>query len=83
MAKTSNQEDVIRFPAQVIKVQSMADGALRVTLDMPEHLTDIARLLMESKRQGGLLEIAAVAVKAKNAGKSRKKQITDDSSATY
>lgn len=77
-------DDVIRFPAQVIKVQSMSDGALRITLDMPEHLTDIAALLMESKRQGGLLEIAAVAVdKAKSGRKSRKAETTDDSSATY
>lgn len=78
---TDNQ--VIKFQAQVIKVQSMQDGALRVTLDMPEHLIDIAALLMESKRQGGLLEVAAVAIKAKNGRKSRKTETTDDSSATY
>jgi len=80
---TNSNAQVIKFPAQVVKVQSMQDGALRITLDMPEHLTDIAALLMESKRQGGLLEIAAVAVKAKNGRKSRKAEITDDSSATY
>jgi hypothetical protein len=80
---TKTDDRVIKFQAQVIKVQSMADGALRITLDLPEDLINIAALLMESKRQGGLLEIAAVAVKAKNAGKSRKIKTTDDSSATY
>lgn len=75
---------VIKFPAQVVKVQSMTDGALRVTLDLPENLTDIAALLMDCKRRGGLLEIAAVAVnKVKSAGKSRKIQTTDDIGATY
>lgn len=78
------EQQVIKFPAQVIKVQSMADGALRITLDLPEQLTNIAALLMESKRQGGLLEVAAVAVnKVKHGRKSRKTEITDDSSATY
>jgi hypothetical protein len=80
----SKTDAVIKFQAQVIKVQTLADGALRITLDLPEDLINIAALLMESKRQGGLLEIAAVAVKkAKNAGKSRKIQTTDDSSATF
>lgn len=69
-----NPDPSIRFQAQVVKVQSMTDGALRVTLDMPENLVNIAALLMESKRQGGLLEIAAVPIRAENVRKSKKSE---------
>jgi hypothetical protein len=54
--------DVVRFPAQVIKVQTMQDGAIRLTLDLPEAQIESARMLMECKSRGGLLEIAAVPI---------------------
>ena len=40
------------FQAEVIKVTTMESGALRVILDMPEHLVNIAAVLIECKRQG-------------------------------
>jgi hypothetical protein len=54
--------EVIQFPAQIIKVQTMQDGAIRLTLDLPETQIETARLLMECRARGGLLEIAAVAI---------------------
>jgi hypothetical protein len=54
--------DALRFVAQIIKVQTMQDMAIRVTFDLPESLTDIARDLMEAKRRGAILEIAAIPV---------------------
>ena len=42
----------ITFPAQVVKVQTLADGGLRLTLDLPETAILEAAHLMECKRQG-------------------------------
>lgn len=54
--------DAITFSAQVFKVQTLVDGGLRVTLDLPESALDAVSLLMKCKREGGLLEVAAVPV---------------------
>jgi hypothetical protein len=54
--------ETIQFPAQIVKVQTMQDGAIRLTLDLPETQIESARLLMESKMRGGLLEVAAVSI---------------------
>jgi hypothetical protein len=54
--------EIIHFPAQIYKIQTTVDGAIRLTLDMPETQIDSARLLMECKMRGGLLEIAAVPI---------------------
>lgn len=40
------------FQAEVIRVQTMESNALRITLEMPEHLVNIAAILIECKRQG-------------------------------
>lgn len=53
---------VIRFIAQVQKVQTLADMGIRVTFDLPETAIDSATMLMKVKQAGGILEIAAVAV---------------------
>ena len=55
--------DSIQFPAEIIKVQTTADGAFRITLDIPADKVQIAAKLMEAKQRGAILEIAAVAVK--------------------
>ena len=57
-----NDLDVIRFTAQVSKVQTMADGGLRVVLDFSESEVDTAAALMKVKQAGGVLEIAAVPI---------------------
>lgn len=53
----------IAFPAEIIKVQTMVDGAIRLTLDLPADQIQTAAKLMEAKQRGAILEVAAVAVK--------------------
>jgi len=48
------QKILAEFDAQVYKVQTLVDGGLRVTLDLPEDAIAQAAALMECKR----LEIA-------------------------
>lgn len=42
----------IEFPAEVYKVQTLADGGLRLTFDLPETAIKQAAMLMECKREG-------------------------------
>lgn len=58
----SDEPKMIHFAAEIIKVQTMQDMAIRVTFDLPESLTDVARELMEAKRRGAVLEIAAIPI---------------------
>ena len=55
-------DPALHFVASIEKVQTMKDMAIRVTLDLPESLTDVAMQLMEAKRRGAILEIAAIPV---------------------
>jgi hypothetical protein len=57
-----DNENIIRFTAQVARVQTMADGGLRVVLDFSEVDIKQAGELMQAKKNGAVLEIAAVAV---------------------
>lgn len=57
---TMNDTEVIRFKAQVSQVKTMADGGLRVVLDLPETAIEQIGQLLEVKQAGGVLEIAAV-----------------------
>jgi hypothetical protein len=52
----------IYFNAQVQAVKTLADGGLRVTLDLPETAIDEAAQLMRLKRDGAALRVACVAV---------------------
>jgi hypothetical protein len=52
----------IHFTAQVAKVQTLADGGLRLILDLPETAIDVAAEMMKVKQAGAVLEIAAIAV---------------------
>jgi len=61
-AKAEYLPDAIRFVAQVAKVSTLADGGIRVMLDLPETAIGAATQLMKVRQGGGLLEIAAVAV---------------------
>lgn len=54
--------EAIRFSAQVAKVQTLADGGLRLVLDLPETAIDAATQLMQVKQAGAMLEVAAVPV---------------------
>ena len=60
-------DEAIQFPAEIIKVQTMVDGAIRLTLDLPAGELGAAMKLMEAKQRGAILEVAAVAVKSENA----------------
>jgi hypothetical protein len=71
-------DEVIRFVAEIIKIQTMQDMAIRITLDLPEGLTDVAMKLMEAKRRGAILEIASIPVEhVIDAEKQGKKQETN------
>ncbi|MFA5376939.1 MAG: hypothetical protein WC455_14410 [Dehalococcoidia bacterium] len=51
-ASASNAKDArITFSAVVYKVQTLADGGLRITLDLPETAIPQAAMLMECKRE--------------------------------
>jgi hypothetical protein len=51
------------FVAQVIKVETMADGGIRLTLDMPETEIDAAAAMMKAKQQSAMMECAAFFVR--------------------
>jgi len=57
-----SDEVVIRFRAEVSKVTTLADGGLRIVLDLPESAIDTATRMMQVRQAGGLLEVAAVPV---------------------
>lgn len=54
--------DVIHFSASVAQVRTMADGGIRITLDLAETAIETAAAIMQVRQGGGVLEIAAVPV---------------------
>ena len=52
MAKSSDSGAKIEFPATVARVQTMVDGGLRITLDLPETAIPQAAMLMQCKVDG-------------------------------
>jgi hypothetical protein len=58
-AKWSNR---LGFWAEIIKVQTMESGAIRLTLDLPENETALMAKLAECKRVGALLNIKAIPI---------------------
>lgn len=86
--KQAIKDAVIKFSAQVSKVTTMADGSLRIVLDLPETAIETATKMMQVKRNGGLLEVAAVAIdKVKSGRKPRKTEekpfLDEKTLATY
>jgi hypothetical protein len=57
-----NDKNLIKFVAQVSKVTTMADGSLRIILDLPETAIQQASDLMKVKQAGAVLEVVAVPV---------------------
>lgn len=49
----------IKFIAEVYKVQTLVDGGIRVTLDLPETAIPEMAMLAECHRSGILLEFKA------------------------
>jgi hypothetical protein len=54
--------DAIQFGATIYKVQTLVDGGIRVTLDLPETAIAQATKLMQARQAGAVLEVAAVAI---------------------
>jgi hypothetical protein len=52
-------ETVIRFEAIVAKAQTLSDGGIRITLDLPESAIPQMAMLAETKRDGIPLEFTA------------------------
>lgn len=53
------EKETINFWATVARVQTLADGGLRVTLDLPEDAIMQVAQLMACKRVGAILRIVA------------------------
>ena len=51
--------ETIKFDAVVYKLQTLADGGIRITLDMPETAIPQMAMLAETKRQGLALSFEA------------------------
>lgn len=51
--------EALTFPAQVVKVQTLVDSGLRLTLDMPETEIVAFAWLAQCKRDGIALNITA------------------------
>lgn len=49
----------IEFVASIAKVQTLVDGGIRLTLDLPEHETLVMAQMAEMKRLNGLVKIHA------------------------
>jgi hypothetical protein len=65
--QSNNKDDaVITFSATVSKVTTLADGGIRVVLDLSESAIDTATKMMQAKQAGAVLEIAVIPVKSKN-----------------
>ena len=63
MALNLTNSDLIKFMAVCEKVQTLADGGIRVTLDLDAGAIEQASQLMQARRINALLEVVAVVVK--------------------
>jgi hypothetical protein len=55
--KGEYMNDKIVFPAEVVRVQTMADGSVRVVLGLPETCIEQMALLAVCQRDGIYLEV--------------------------
>ena len=62
LAESINVNEAIKFPAEIVKVQTMQDGAIRITFDLPAGELEAATQLIEAKQRGAVLEVAAIAL---------------------
>lgn len=62
----------IKFWAEIAKVQTMADGGLRVYLDLPEGAVEQAAILMQYKRLGVVADVTVVPKKQAITGNGTK-----------
>ena len=57
----ANSIEPITATFEIIRVQTMTSGAVRVVLEADETRTDLLQILADIKRGGGLLEAAMLA----------------------
>ena len=57
MTKIIAPEPIAEFSAYVARVQTMADGSPRVTLDMSEDRVDLLTTLARTKTEGEMLTV--------------------------
>lgn len=57
------KEPVIRFEAIVSQVRTMADGGVRVQLDLPETAIAVMAMLAQTKVDGIVLDVQCRAMK--------------------
>lgn len=55
-------DDTLQFDAEVVKVQTLVDNGIRLTLDLPETAITEAAVLMELKRKGIALKVTVATV---------------------
>jgi hypothetical protein len=55
-------DEAITFKATVSQVRTLADGGLRIVLDLPETAVITATQMMVVKQEGAYLECACVAI---------------------
>ena len=59
-------EKQLVFSASVASVKTLADGGIRVSLDLPEQAIAEAASLMQAKRDGVYLRVAVMAEQSAN-----------------
>lgn len=50
-------DDTLQFDAEVVKVQTLVDNGIRLTLDLPETAITEAAMLMALKRSGVAIRV--------------------------
>jgi hypothetical protein len=63
-------DEVIKAAFEIIRVQTMQSGAIRVVLEASEDRTDLLQILADVKRGGGILETAMLPVLPSKENKS-------------
>jgi len=61
--KSMAENDLIKFLAVIEKVQTLADGGIRVAFDLDAGAIEQAAALMQARRINALLEVVIVTVK--------------------
>jgi hypothetical protein len=68
-------ETTVNFWAIIAKVQTMADGGLRVYLDLPENAVEEVAVLMEYKRLGVVADVVMTPRKDDEPGTDESRKI--------
>jgi hypothetical protein len=68
MGKKQGKNEIIKFTADVAQVKTMADGGIRITLDLAESETETAMKLMDYRRESVVLGVAIAPVKRDEIG---------------